>query len=450
MQVKPLPTFLFPGREREVRPPPQPGDDASGQQNLTQLIQLRWIALLGQLITIAVVWYGFGIELQLGAMGTVLFGQLVLNLATIYRVRMLTAMPVGNTELLAGLLFDVAALTALLYFSGGVTNPFIFLYPLQVTLGAVLLEGRAQWVLVATTSLCFAGLTRWYVPLSLPNGDIGELFELHNVGLFVCFLLDAALLAVFVSRINRNFRSRDQRLAAMRQRAAEEDNIVRMGLLASGAAHELGTPMATMAVILGDWRRMAVFQNDPELLQEITDMQDEVQRCKTIVNSILRSAGEAPGEASAITSVRQFLDETVEEWRNSRSVEWLDYTPPVRGGQTIVSDAVLRQVIHNIMDNALEASPQWVGVVGWISDKRLHVLVRDRGPGFTTEILDHLGTPYNSSKRTAGSGLGLFLVFNVVRKLGGRVTAENRIGGGAEVTVELPLAAISVPDHDAA
>lgn len=445
MQVKPLRTFLFPGRARRL--PPNPGDDASGRQNLIQLIELRWIALLGQLFTIALVWYGFGIELRLGAMGLVLLGLLLLNLATVFRVRALADVAVGNAELLTGLLFDVAALTALLYFSGGITNPFIFLYPLQVTLGAVLLEGWAQWVIVATTTLCFAGLTQWYEPLSLPNGGVEELFELHSVGLFVCFLLDATLLAVFVSRINRNFWIRDQRLAAMRQRAAEEDNIVRMGLLASGAAHELGTPMATMAVILGDWRRMEVVQKDPELLQEISDMQGEVQRCKQIVNGILRSAGEAPGEASAITTVRQFMDQTVEEWRNTRQVGALDYTPPVRGGQTIVSDAVLKQAIHNILDNALEASPDWVGVAGWIGDEKLHVLVRDRGPGFAPEILGQLGTPYNSSKGTAGSGLGMFLVFNVVRKLGGHLSAENRTQGGAEVSVELPLAAISVPEN---
>ncbi|WP_018719244.1 ATP-binding protein [Arhodomonas aquaeolei] len=427
--------------------PPKPGGDASGRQNLVQLIELRWIALLGQLLTIAVVAYGFGIRLPLQAMSLVLLALLLLNLTTTYRVRALSRIGVGNVELLAGLLADVAALTALLYFSGGVTNPFIFLYPLQVTLGAVLLEGWAQWFIVATTTLCFGGLSLWYVPLALPNGGVEELFELHVIGLFVCFVLDATLLAVFISRINRNFRLRDQRLAAMRQRAAEEDNIVRMGLLASGAAHELGTPMATMAVILGDWQRMDVFRNDPELNQEVGDMQNEVQRCKQIVNGILRSAGEAPGEASAITTVRGFLDETVDEWRTSRSTNCLVYEPGFSSERTIVSDAVLKQVIHNLLDNAQEASPDWIGMTGRIEDYTLHIAVRDRGPGFTQKTLEQLGTPYNSSKGRPGGGLGLFLVFNVVRKLGGRLNAENRAEGGAAVTLALPLAAISTPDH---
>ncbi|WP_084197263.1 ATP-binding protein [Solimonas soli] len=413
---------------------------------MLQLIQLRWIAVVGQILTIGFVEFVFGVALPLLPMLLVVSGLVVLNLFSLLRPR--AQGDVSNGALFAGLLVDVAALTALLYFSGGATNPFVFLYPLQVTLAAVLLEAWSTWTLVAITSLCFAGLTLFYVPLQLPSGSHEELFQLHIIGMLICFVMDVALLVVFMTRINRNLRARDARLADLRQRAAEEDHIVRMGLLASGAAHELGTPLATLSVILGDWKRMPVFRESPELLAEIEDMQAEVKRCKTIVTGILLSAGEARGEHPEVTTIAAFFDDLVEDWTATRPVRELAYELQIDDDErSIVSDSALKQILGNVLDNALEASPDWVGFKVSGDDDSLTLAVRDRGPGFAPEMLAQLGKPYQSSKGRPGGGLGLFLVVNVVRKLGGRVEARNVEGGGAMVTLRLPLAALSIGDR---
>src|SRR6185295_10088195 len=154
-------------------------------------------------------------------------------------------------------------------------------------------------------------LTRFNLPLALPASGVPDLLTLHIYGTLVCFALDAALLVFFLIRITRNLRNRDARLAALKQQAAEEDLIVRMGLLASGAAHELGTPLASVAVILGDWRRMPQVRNNAELSEDIEEMQAAIQRCKTIVTGILKSAGEARGDAPAVTTVNTFLADIV-------------------------------------------------------------------------------------------------------------------------------------------
>jgi len=284
------------------------------------------------------------------------------------------------------------------------------------------------------------------VPLDVQSQN---LFSLHLDGMLICFALDAALLVVFVTRIARSLRERDGRLADMRQRAAEEDHIVRMGLLASGAAHELGTPLATLSVILGDWRRMPALTADPELAQEIAAMEAEVSRCKGIVTGILLSAGEARGESASITTLHTFLDDLVEDWRSARDPGNLSYENNFGDDVPIVSDTALKQVLFNVLDNALEASPNWVGFAASRDGATLVLSVSDAGPGFSPEMLKHLGKPYQSSKGRPGGGLGLFLVVNVVRKLGGHVTARNRRQGGALVTLLLPLHALMIEEgHD--
>jgi two-component system sensor histidine kinase RegB len=415
--------------------------DSAGQKNLFLLIQLRWLAVIGQVVTILIVSYWLGIELPLRELVTVVALLIALNAVSLLQHRMQGA--VTNTVLFFQLLIDVGALTVQLYLSGGASNPFISLFLLQVILGAVLLETWSTWVIVAITSACFIWLTTTYRELGLPDLHAGNLLQLHIQGMFICFVLAASLLVLFITRINRNLRVRDAHLADLRQRSVEEDHIVRMGLLASGAAHELGTPLATVSVILNDWSRMPRFQKDMDIAQDIEEMQGQLDRCKTIVSGILMSSGEIRGEGTVRTSVNAFLDEAVAEWRVHRSPTELIYRNDFAPDAVIVSDPALKQVIYNVFDNALEASPNWIGVTVGRDNEALAVTVKDAGPGFAPDILAELGKPYRSSKNRPGSGLGLFLVVNVVRKLGGSVIARNEAAGGASVTVTLPLAALS-------
>lgn len=415
-------------------------DDGTGLKNMQQLIQLRWLAVVGQVATILMVHFGFGIRLPLEKMLAALALLAGFNLASQLRWRIRRA--VSNVELFVALLVDVAMLTVQLYLSGGATNPFVFLYLLQISIGAVLLETWSTWTLVVVTCACFAGLAIVRVPLALPLDLRLGLPRSYLAGALICFALIAALLVFFITRISRNLRARDARLADLRQRASEEEHIVRMGLLASGAAHDLGTPLATLSVILGDWRRLPHFTSDPELLAEIDEMQVQVQRCKTILSSILLSAGEARGESSVETTVRRFVDDLAEEWRATRPLFEFDYDNRFGQDLPMVSDSALKQAVFNVLDNALEASPHWVRLDAAHVGDTLELTVTDAGPGFTPETLASYGKPYVSTKGRPGGGLGLFLVVSVTRTLGGSVRVHNRPEGGATVTLALPLAAI--------
>lgn len=416
--------------------------ERAGHQNMRLLIQLRWIAVFGQICTIAVVTLGFGLRLPVSSMVQVLACLIAFNIAS--QLRWHERWTVGNGELFLALLVDVASLTAQLYLSGGVTNPFVFLYLLQVTLGAVLLRPWSIWVVVAITGACIAGLALLSQPLELPLDHARGMASPYVQGVLICFVLNAGLLVTFMTRITGNQRAGDAELADLRQRAAEEEHIVRMGLLASGAAHELGTPLATLAVILGDWRRMPEFASNGELLEEIGEMQTQLQRCKSIVSGILMSAGEARGESAQGTTLNTFLGALVDEWCASRSIVEFSFENRIAEDLPVVFDSALKQMICNVLDNALEASPAWLRLEAHCANQTLTLLVSDRGPGFAPAMLAQFGKPYQSTKGREGGGLGLFLVVNVARTLGGSVTARNRPQGGAELCLTLPLAAIAL------
>lgn len=428
------------------REPEASGSDSVGLNNLKQLIQLRWLAVIGQVITIGVVRLGLGIEISVEPMLVVLAALTAFNGMSM--LRGLVPREVSSTELLLVLLVDVAALTAQLYLSGGAANPFVFLYLLQVILGAVLLPARAAWIMVGVSTLCFAGLARFANPLPLPLDHNQGLASLYMVGLLISFVLNAALLVLFIIRIMSNLSQRDARLAAMRQRALEEELIVRMGLLASGAAHNLGTPLSTLDVILGDWKHLPQVRADAELVSDVAEMQSQVRHCKAIVSGILLSAGEARSESSKATTVSEFLDEVVQDWCRRHPDNHLSYENRFGQDLSMVSDSAVKQMMDNLLDNAFEASPHAMAFEAAREGDNLVLVVRDEGPGFSPEVLPHLGEPYRSTKGRPGGGLGLFLVVNVARALAGKVQAYNHPHGGAEVRITLPLVSLALLEED--
>ena len=415
--------------------------------NMRLLVQLRWVAVAGQLFTIWLTSDIIGVRLPMAQLVTVPILLAFMNLITLVMGR--TRHGYSYLELLGALMLDVEALSWQLYFTGGATNPFIFLFLVQIMIGAILLPPRWSWIVALIACCDVAFLTFSFRPLELPATYSGSHFQLYLLGSFACFMLIAALLVFFVVRMDRNQRTSSAALAALRQQAAEEHHIIRMGLLASGAAHELGTPMASMSVILGDWVHHPVIAGDEELAADVTDMQTELQRCKGILSGILMSAGEVRGENPEVTTVRAFLSAIVADWQ-CRTVGRICLIDAFGSDVDIIADPALRQVIGNVVDNALEVSPDGIEIAAQRRKDALILDVCDRGPGFAPEMLENFGRPYTSTKGRDGGGLGLFLVVNVLRKLGGRVEVTNPETGGALVRLTIPLSPLAFKGKDRA
>ena len=247
-------------------------DAAAGLKNLQQLVQqLRWIAVIGQIATLEAAHYALGLSLPYDELLISVACLVLFNVVSLLRLRL--PPEVRHPEVFVALLVDVGVLTVQLYLSGGITNPFVFLYLLQVTLGAVLLRGAYIWSMVIITALCFGLLARHHLPLPLVHEPQGGFSSLYAFGLLVCFLLTRRA----GERLHHAHPAQPARARRPPRRGAppppaEEEHIVRMGLLASGAAHELGTPLSTLAVILGDWIHDQRLSADPLLMEDIQEM----------------------------------------------------------------------------------------------------------------------------------------------------------------------------------
>lgn len=403
-------------------------------ENMRQLIQLRWIAVLGQLVAILFTHFVLGVRLPLPAMLAVVAVLVAANL--LFTLSLRRGWRVRG-ELFVALLIDMAALTTQLYLSGGVENPFTALYLVQIVLGAILLPPLGAWLLVGVAVLAFALLSLAHLPLNLADAG-ADAAALRVLGEETAFIMVAVLLVLFMTRIGGNIRARDDYLAELRHRAAEEDGIVRMGLFASGAAHELGTPLSTLSVLIADWQRDPALAAHPGFQDELAEAQAEVRRCKAIVSNILHSAGTTRGEAMRAEAVADLLEGLARDWATIHAAIPLRRSWQGLGSARIAADPALRQAVWSLLENAGDASPSGVELAASVEGDWVTITVLDRGPGFPPEHLAQIGRLYQSSKGE-GHGLGLFLAANVARRLGGSLAAENRDGRGAAVRLLLPL-----------
>ena len=422
-------------------------ENAAGHKNMLQLIQLRWIAVVGQITTIAIVIAGFGIQLPLPHMLKVLACLVAFNIAS--HLRWHERRVASNGELFLALLVDVGILTAQLYLSGGINNPFAFLFLLQVILSAVLLETWSTWTIVAVTSVCLAGLSLFFEPLALPPDHGSGLSSLYVEGLLICFVLNAALLVFFVTRIGRNLRAGDAQLADLRQRAAEEDHIVRMGLLASGAAHELGTPLATITLVAKEMEK--ALGSDPKYGEDVKLLRSQSERCREILKRLtsLSSEGEAHLSRLPLTSL---VEEVTAPHRD------FGISIKLRPGERIGPEPVGRRnpgVIYglgNLVENAVDFARKNVTVRWSWDEAAVTFSIIDDGPGFPPEIIDRIGEPYMSTRQGTeaggGLGLGLFIAKTLLERSGATLDFRNSsgLGEGAVVQISWPRSVFLNPE----
>ena len=414
-------------------PAPAWKDFGSGAR---RLMAMRWIAIAIQLAFVLVASAFFNAPISLAPVLAICAVQAVLNLPTLWRRVAATASePVAA---FAQILIDVLALTGIAYFAGGASSPLISLYLPLIAVAATILPPRHASVLAAISIGCYSLVSLVHAPTHVH--DPAEAFRSHLIGMWVIFVCSALTISWFVVRLNATIRSRDAALAAARETALRNERVVALGNLAAGAAHELGTPLATMAVVVGE------LAADPSLSPQVkSDVElalAQVRECKRIITRLAARAGSSRAEAVQPVSADAWIEQLIERWRRQRP----QVVPDVRiegaiPGPRIAADVTLEQALLNLFNNAADASPGQVGIhAGWDS-QHVQVDVLDRGQGIPLEISGRLGLDLVST-RDEGAGMGVVLALSAVEQSGGTLSFTNRAEGGTLATVLLPLASI--------
>jgi two-component system sensor histidine kinase RegB len=406
---------------------------------MRRLVVVRWWVLAAATLAVLALPALLGIALpmwpMLGAIGV----ALAWNAANSRRLRAATTAGIG--ELFRQLCFDVVLLAVLLFFSGGATNPLVSLLLPPVAVAALTLPARHVAGVAALAVAAYSLLMVSFVPL--PVDDPTRATRLHLTGMWATFVVSVALIAWFVLRMTETIRRRDAELAAAREQALRDERVLAMGTLAAGAAHELGTPLATMAVLAGelarDERLDAAARADIELLGQ------QVGHCKRIISGLAERAGASRAEGAARMPADAWLESVHAGWMALRGNggNGACHLEIVGAGETplLVIEPTLEQGIVNLLDNAARAGGPVAMRAGWDAEN-LRIEVSDRGPGFPEAVL-RAGGVTTFPAHVGGSGIGLLLTRAAIERLGGRLTLANPPEGGALARVELPLAKIA-------
>ncbi len=410
-------------------------------RNLQRLFLLRNIAIISQCAVIAMAYWIIEIVLPWTEMIIVVAVLAALNLLT--RLRLSHNWPVSHIEFFAQLLIDVLALSALLYFSGGSTNPFISLYLLPLTITAATLPWRYTWVMATITISCYSLLLFNYMPLphdhSSDHSEHMTEFNLHVVGMWLAFMLSTVIIAGFVVKMSISIRDRDRDLAKVREQALRNEQIIALGTLAAGAAHELGTPLSTMAVVTGELQHEYLL--DSEFQNNIRILRDQIRHCKQTLTQLLADAGQTRAEEGSGQSVDHFLSQILDKWRLIRpSVRFTYHSDGIQPTPKIMNNHLLSQSILNLLNNAADASSKCVDIKSNWDHQKLHLEIIDDGEGLSVEAKQHAGEAFFTSKAPGqGFGIGLFLANANIERFGGSVHLFDHENGGACIQVTLPL-----------
>ena len=407
--------------------------DSASRHNLFRLGLIRAVVLLGQGLALLYFTFFKPIDLPTSSIALVLAIYASITIATANRGRV--NIPITNREFFVHLLVDIFFFSMLLYLSGGASNPFISYYLISISIAAIVLPPLYTAVIALTTLLCYSLLLSYHIPVSaiaphdMRHSMAGN--NLHIWGMWANFVISAAIITYFVSRMASELRFQQQKIAQHREQQLQDEQLLAIGTLAAGTAHELGTPLNTMKLLVDEMLVKQEKNSDLDLLSQ------QIDQCKITLKQLQTTANESSAENYSAQPLHTFFNQLFERWQLMRpelntTIIYADCPAPA---PDLKFHPTIAQSILNLLNNAADASPEWVEVaISW-TDTEIEMEIRDRGEGFETAGKT---VPFFSSK-SEGLGLGLFLSQSTVTRFGGSISLQNLTDGGTLTTIKLPI-----------
>jgi two-component system, sensor histidine kinase RegB len=420
---------------------------------LPWLLALRWGEVLCQIVLISSVLLMMDVEIPLIPVFAIILFEGASNLYLHFRHQ--RNAPISNQMILIILLMDTVFLTALLHVTGAAMNPFVFLYMIHIVTGAIILKEQCSWLITFTTMICYSLL--YYFPpsfisaLSEPQAvkdvtgaqmidNLTGSFQLHLKGMGAAFVVTSVFIVFFVSKTQKALTEHRLKIQSLEKARERSERLAALATFAAGAAHELSTPLSTVAVVSCEMiHALEDHGEHGELLDDARLIRKQVADCKEILYQMAAGAGEHLGEEirkfSIQQAVSQILEEIKDEERSRVQVtiepEDLHITMPFRS---------LCRTVKGLVKNGLEASqpPEEVSMRWYTTSEHLWVEVRDQGTGINKETEALVMEPSFTTK-DSGLGLGLFLAKSMAEQFGGDLTIEPQAEGGTLVTLTLAL-----------
>ena len=413
-----------------------------------QLVFLRALALIGQFVTVLVVYFGLGFDLPLLAVLGVIGVATAVNLGHIFYSRNRARMTNHEVFLLLG--FDTLQLFALLFLTGGLSNPFSVLLLAPVTVSASLLALRYTFSLIALVAVLVSLLAGYHLPLPW-NSDGGlDLSMLYLTGLWVALVLAVAFIGIYTGLLTNHARQIVRGFAEARFHMAQEQRGISLGSLATVAAHKLGSPLNTITLIVYELEEMLrEAASHDRLAIEVTALKRETERCREILAGLAEDAHDIDqmhhDPIAVLALVQGLIDDRFQDIRRDM------ISISARGARELPAPLLMRRpdIIYSlemVIDNAVQFAAAHVYIdISWDATT-LTITVSDDGPGFKTSILSRLGEPYNSSRQGVNghTGLGLFITSTMIEGVGGSIEVANREQGGGMVRFILPRHLVDV------
>lgn len=403
------------------------------------------MVLVGLLITCAVSFWHLNLSLQYQALVVILAGLCVINALTLVRLK--RPWPVTDTEFFGQLQLDIASIALLLYFSGGASNPFISYLLVPICIGAATLKPLPSRI-IALTAAIFYSLLLFYnhpIPALSPHhmhsAHAQNPINLHVIGMWLNFGISTLLVTYFVTDMAKALRQREELLHKQSEDRLRDEQLLAVATLAAGTAHELGTPLATMKVLLHEMEDdyCSKDTSGQTLCNDLNILSMQVEQCSTTLKQLVNQAEKDKDGGATAQPVQTFCETIIERWlllnpKVSSNVQFHSTHSNIKAS----IPATVAQSILSLLNNAADACPDNIGVEVHISEVRLNWIILDNGPGIAVDLMDKLGTPFLTNKHK-GFGLGLFLSHTTLNRYNGSIQLFNRDTGGTRTELTLPI-----------
>lgn len=426
-----------------LAPAPAIWSAKDGRVTLRTLILIRWVAILGQLATVLFVHFGLGFSLPGGPVMAAIGASVLLNLVAMAQRG--GRMRLADRDAALYLAYDMLQLTLLLYLTGGLANPFTVLLLAPITVGAAILSRFSVILLTILSLVCLTVLVLWHFPL--PWAEPAPLVPpLLAFGLWLSLSVSSVFIAAYVFRVAVEARRFADALAATQVALAREQRLSSLGALAAAAAHELGSPLGTIAVVAKELSKE--LPPDSEFAEDVQLLQSQVMRCREILADLARKPEADGGDPFERLPMTALVDAAAAPHR----LGGIEFRIEPVGGEG--DEPVIRrspEIIHglgNFIQNAHQFANRRVTVQAqWDRDAAV-VVVMDDGPGYPPQVLSRIGEPYISTRAERGGhmGLGIFIAHTLLEKTGANVSYSNNRSGGARVVVRWPRAILEPKD----